>query len=554
MNDCINISARVDDKPDMLCPWEKLYGRRPTSPFLPFMMPGFRHAIQKTKMHLKGERCFYLNTGHDHSCTAHKFLLASGVASYTADVTFGHHCRPFVGESPTWGDGAVVSSPPSPQQPQLMGAEGGAGAVEHQRARPQQQQRPPHSMGAGGGAGVVEYQRARPQQHQRPPHSMGAEGGAGAVEHQQARPQQHQRSPHPMGAGGGAEAVEHQRARPQQQQRPPHSMGAGGGAGAVEYQRARPQQHQRPPHSMGAEGGAGAVEYQRARPQQHQRPPHSMGAGGGAGAVEHQRARPQQQQRPPYSTGAGGGAGAVEYQRAWPQQQQQPPQLMGAGGGAGAVEYQRARPQQQQRPPPHSMGAGVGAGAEETQQQRQSPQQELEPLVLTDGAAAATSATDRWIPATERPTGDGTIPGGGSGAGTVAATSTRRQQDHLVVRSSSPGPLQQKRYRVTPAVTRSRSREQPTGVSRTFTHLAAEEDIARTLAQPDAVFCDSEELPAGPAHLLETPETYAQAHAGPHDRIWAKAERKKVKGLSAVGTFVEEGGTQQRGTNIISAK
>ena len=24
MNDCINISARVDDKPDMLCPWEKL--------------------------------------------------------------------------------------------------------------------------------------------------------------------------------------------------------------------------------------------------------------------------------------------------------------------------------------------------------------------------------------------------------------------------------------------------------------------------------------------------------------------------------------------------
>ena len=41
----------------------------------------------------------------------------------------------------------------------------------------------------------------------------------------------------------------------------------------------------------------------------------------------------------------------------------------------------------------------------------------------------------------------------------------------------------------------------------------------RTLAQPDAALCDSEELPAGPAHLLETPETYEQAHAGPHDRI-----------------------------------
>ena len=78
---------------------------------------------------------------------------------------------------------------------------------------PTQQQRPLHSMGTGGGAGAVEYQRARPQQQQRPP-------------------------PHSMGAGVGAGAVEYQRARPQQQQRPPHSMGTGGGAGAVEYQRA----------------------------------------------------------------------------------------------------------------------------------------------------------------------------------------------------------------------------------------------------------------------------------------------------------------------------
>ena len=89
------------------------------------------------------------------------------------------------------------------------------------------------------------------------------------------------------------------------------------------------------------------------------------------------------------------------------------------------------------------MGAGVEAGAEEAQQQRQSPLQELEPSVMTDGAAAATSATDRWVMAVERPTGDGTIPGGGSGAGTVAATLTKGQQDHLVVGSFSPGSLQQ---------------------------------------------------------------------------------------------------------------
>ena len=54
---------------------------------------------------------------------------------------------------------------------------------------------------------------------------------------------------------------------------------------------------------------------------------------------------------------------------------------------------------------------------------------------------------------------------------------------------------------------------------------------------------DNGELPAGPAHLLVTPETYAQAHAGPHNRISTEAESKEFEGLSAVGTFVEKGGT-----------
>ena len=117
----------------------------------------------------------------------------------------------------------------------------------------------------------------------------------------------------------------------------------------------------------------------------------------------------------------------------------------------------------------------------------------------------------------------------------------RGKKEYLVVPSSLPGPLQQQRYSVIPTVTRSRA--QPAGVSRTFTLLAAEEDIARALTQPDVALCDSEKLPADPTHLLETPETYEHAHAGPHDRIWAKAERKEVEGLSAVGTFVEKGGT-----------
>ena len=106
--------------------------------------------------------------------------------------------------------------------------------------------------------------------------------------------------------------------------------------------------------------------------------------------------------------------------------------------------------------------------------------------------------------------------------------------------SSSPGvPLQQQRYRVTPAVTRSRSTAQPP--AGTFALLAVEEDIARVLAENDMAPGDVE-LPAGPAHLLETPETDTAARAGPDAHVWAAAERKEVEGLTAVGTFVEAGG------------
>ena len=93
-------------------------------------------------------------------------------------------------------------------------------------------------------------------------------------------------------------------------------------------------------------------------------------------------------------------------------------------------------------------------------------------------------------------------------------------------------------YEVTPAMTRSgsRSSSRQDGVSGAFAALTMGEETVRTLDKDDG------ELPAGPAHLLVTPETYAQAHAGPHSRIWTKAESKEFEGLLAVGTFVEEGG------------
>ena len=107
MNDCLNTTAQAHT-PDTLSPYERLYKKRPTNRLLPFMMPGFRHHKRKNKAESKGERCFFLNSGNNHSSTTDKILLPSGIASYSTDVTWGYRRRPFVGELPTWGGGAVV--------------------------------------------------------------------------------------------------------------------------------------------------------------------------------------------------------------------------------------------------------------------------------------------------------------------------------------------------------------------------------------------------------------------------------------------------------------
>ena len=95
--------------------------------------------------------------------------------------------------------------------------------------------------------------------------------------------------------------------------------------------------------------------------------------------------------------------------------------------------------------------------------------------------------------------------------------------------------------RVTPAVIRSKSRASPMGVSGAFAMLAAEAEIAQAVAQGDARYLE-EELPMG-SDSLEIPQTYAQAHSGPHDAIWREAEKEEFIGLAAVGTFERAGGT-----------
>ena len=60
MAERLNITAHAGDK---RCPREKFYGKVPSIPLYPFMMPGRRHRPRDNKMQSKGEICFYFNEG-----------------------------------------------------------------------------------------------------------------------------------------------------------------------------------------------------------------------------------------------------------------------------------------------------------------------------------------------------------------------------------------------------------------------------------------------------------------------------------------------------------
>ena len=107
MNDCLNITAAVH-KDNKRCPEKKLYGKRRVKQAWPFMMPGFHHRNRPTKMHDKGERCFYLTSGNDHSSDTHKVISLAGIATYSAHCTFGYRRTAFQGEVPTWAGGVLL--------------------------------------------------------------------------------------------------------------------------------------------------------------------------------------------------------------------------------------------------------------------------------------------------------------------------------------------------------------------------------------------------------------------------------------------------------------
>ena len=84
---------------------------------------------------------------------------------------------------------------------------------------------------------------------------------------------------------------------------------------------------------------------------------------------------------------------------------------------------------------------------------------------------------------------------------------------------------QPRRHTVTPAVTRSAARAQ-LGVGDqpgAFTVLSAKESTSAAITTSAVPYSDSPELPTCPTCDLETPATHAQAHAGPHSKIWGAA-------------------------------
>ena len=118
-----------------------------------------------------------------------------------------------------------------------------------------------------------------------------------------------------------------------------------------------------------------------------------------------------------------------------------------------------------------------------------------------------------------------------------------RKSNRLDISAQQDNPRSQsRRYTVTPAVIRSVARAQ-LGVGdqpEAFAVLSAKESISAAIATSAAPHSDSPELPTCPTCDLETLATHAQAHAGPHSKIWgATRASASADGIVASAEAVE---------------
>ena len=486
MNDCLNTTAQAHT-PDKLSPYERLYKKRPNNRLLPFMMPGFRHHNRKNKAESKGERCFFLNSGNNHSSTTDKILLPSGIASYSADVTWGYRRRPFVGELPTWGGGAVVDLS---VEPAVAGSIGGsvfpaasAGMMAGAPAAAGTRGAASAPAVAGSIGGSV-FPAASAGMMTGAPAAAGTRGAASA--------------PAVAGSIGGSVF-------------PAASAGMMAGAPAAAGTRGAAS-------APAVAGSIGGSVFPAASAGMMAGAPAAAGTRGAAsapavagsiGGSVFPAASAGMMAGAPAAAGTRGAASA--------------PAVAGSIGGSVFP----------------AASAGMMAGAPTAAGTRGA---------TTSAPVVASGSGGNVFPAESAGMMAGTPAAAGwNGAAFQAASSAVRPLPAVALASDDHEDWQVRRtatatrrqaYEVTPAMTRSgsRSSSRQDGVSGAFAALTMGEETVRTLDKDDG------ELPAGPAHLLVTPETYAQAHAGPHSRIWTKAESKEFEGLLAVGTFVEEGG------------
>ena len=417
MNDCLNITAAVH-KNDKQCPEEKLYGKRRVKQAWPFMVPGFRHRNRPTKMHDKGERCFHLNSGNDHSSNTHKVITPAGIATYSAHCTFGYRRQAFQGEVPTWGGGAITSSRSWPTTASSPGA-----ALDPLAA----------ATSSRGG----DFPAATPA-------ALAAPRGGGIP---------------PMSSSGAA-ATSATAAT---------SSHGGGIPAAVPT----------------ATTSAAAATTSR---------------GGGIPAAV-----------PAATTSAAAATSS-------------------RGGGIPA-----AVPAAEVTGGTHVSGSGVRppavVGAVPTPP-------------ASDPSVAAGTATGELLATGKKQL----VTSGGRGEG--LAEVSRMAGGNSPVGPGASGPPDMvhdggaggrwRGHRVTPAVTRSRAKRDGLWPGM-FALMAIQEDITRSIAElppPDVV---EQELPSELACNMETPETYVQAHTGPHSDIWTKTEGKELRCLNATGAFEAAG-------------
>ena len=564
MNDCLNTTAQAHT-PDKLSPYERLYKKRPNNRLLPFMMPGFRHHNRKNKAESKGERCFFLNSGNNHSSTTDKILLPSGIASYSADVTWGYRRRPFVGELPTWGGGAVVDLSVEPAvdlsvEPAVAGSIGGsvfpaasAGMMAGAPAAAGTREAASAPAVAGSIGGSV-----------FPAASAGMMAGAPAA----AETREAASAPAVAGSIGGSVFPA---ASAGMMTGAPATAGTRGAAsapavagsiGGSVFPAASAGMMTGAPAAAGTRGAASAPAVAGSIGGSVF-PAASAGMMAGAPATAGTRGAAS-------APAVAGSIGGSVFPAAWAgmmagapaaagtKEAASAPAVAGSIGGsvfpaasagmmAGAPAAAGTRGAASAPAVAGSIGgsvfpaasAGMMAGAPTAAGTRGA---------TTSAPVVASGSGGNVFPAESAGMMAGTPAAAGwNGAAFQAASSAVRPLPAVALASDDHEDWQVRRtatatrrqaYEVTPAMTRSgsRSSSRQDGVSGAFAALTMGEETVRTLDKDDG------ELPAGPAHLLVTPETYAQAHAGPHSRIWTKAESKEFEGLLAVGTFVEEGG------------